>query len=493
MIALAIAILGHVLLTIAALPYMLQSTSAALTWFLIGLGVFGLGTAGFKPNISPLIAEQVANDKPRISFNSTTGEKVIIDPSQTIGRIYNWFYLFINVGALFGQILMSYAALYVGYWLAFLLPTLMFLLCPIVLWANKSNYRLTPPQGSILAPALHVMSFVIRPHLSWNLWTTVSKLRHTPHLWEAVKPSRIPQAKRPKWMTFDDKFVADLRQGLRACSVLAWMPLYMITYNQMNNNTTSQADTLRHKGIPPELVSNADPLSLVLLIPLCDLIIYPYLRKRGVRLTPIRKITLGFWVGALAMLYAALLQHYIYTYNPCGSYPSESITQPDGTSEECPPTDLSIFWQIPLYVLVAISEILASITSLEYAFTKAPKNMRSIILAIFMLLNAGANVIGEGFLWLAKDPLLVWNYGVMGTVAFVAGGLFFWCNKHDDDREDIGAEDFEMEGVEGKETGKGSRRSGDVGWYNVGEDSDDEDDALRDRHHQRLMNMDTGS
>jgi POT family proton-dependent oligopeptide transporter len=49
------------------------------------------------------------------------------------------------------------------------------------------------------------------------------------------------------------------------------------------------------------------------------------------------------------------------------------------------------------YILIAISEILASITGLEYAFTKAPKNMRSLVMAVFLFMTAISSAIGEAF------------------------------------------------------------------------------------------------
>lgn len=77
------------------------------------------------------------------------------------------------------------------------------------------------------------------------------------------------------------------------------------------------------------------------------------------------------------------------------------------------------------YILVAISEIFASITSLEYAFSKAPKNMRSLVMAVNLFMSAFAAALGEAFVYLAQDPLLVWNYGVAGVLSFV-GGIIFW-------------------------------------------------------------------
>ena len=49
------------------------------------------------------------------------------------------------------------------------------------------------------------------------------------------------------------------------------------------------------------------------------------------------------------------------------------------------------------YILIAISEIFASITGLEYAFTKAPKNMRSLVMSVFLFMSAFSSAIGEAF------------------------------------------------------------------------------------------------
>jgi POT family proton-dependent oligopeptide transporter len=61
------------------------------------------------------------------------------------------------------------------------------------------------------------------------------------------------------------------------------------------------------------------------------------------------------------------------------------------------PSDLSYPDRCGRYILVAFSEILTAITGLEYAFTKAPKNMRSLVMAVFLFTSAFAAVVGEAF------------------------------------------------------------------------------------------------
>ena len=46
-----------------------------------------------------------------------------------------------------------------------------------------------------------------------------------------------------------------------------------LTYNQLNNNLTSQAATMQTHGLPNDVLSNFDPMVLIILIPVCDLVV----------------------------------------------------------------------------------------------------------------------------------------------------------------------------------------------------------------------------
>lgn len=219
-----------------------------------------------------------------------------------------------------------------------------------------------------------------------------------------------------------------MKRGIKACGVFCWYPIYWLTYNQLNNNLTSQAATMSTHGVPNDVLSNLNPFALIILIPVCDLIVYPLLRRVGINFTALKKITLGFFTGAASMIWAAVLQHYIYKTNPCGylasSCPADQVSP------------LNVWIQTGAYVLIALSEILASITGLEYAFTKAPKNMRSLVMSVFLFMTALSSAIGEAFVSLSSDPLLVWNYGVMGVLAGVSGIAFWWSVRDLDRKED---------------------------------------------------------
>lgn len=421
-IAIAFSIVGHVLLVISAIPAVLTSGNA-IAPFILGVIVLGFGTGAFKANISPLIAEQYRQTKPRVVLDTKTGERVIMDPNITISRIFLYFYLFINVGSLTGQISMVYVEKYIGFWLAWLLPTIMFCFCPIVLWACKGKYHLSRPTGSVLIRAMKLLGFATKGKWSVNPVTTRKNFKND-RFWEDVKPSHLGSSK-PSWMQFDDAWVDQVARGLRACSCFTWIPLYWLSYNQMNNNLVSQANTMRLNGVPNDVITNLNPISLVIFIPIVDNFLYPALRKANIRFTPIKRIAFGFLLASLAMVSASVIQYFIYKVGPCGKYMN--------TCDE--KAEINVWVQAVPYVLVGFSEIFTSVTGLEFAFTKAPKNMRSLITSYWHFMNAFSNAIGQALVSLSEDPLLVWNYALVAILAFV-GGILFWLHQRSTDAKE---------------------------------------------------------
>ena len=97
--------------------------------------------------------------------------------------------------------------------------------------------------------------------------------------------------------------------------------------------------------------------------------------------------------------------------------------------------NISVWVQLLPYGLIGFSEIMASVTSLEYAFTKAPTNMRSTVQAIALFMSAISSALGQALVALAEDPLLVWNYGLVAVLGAL-GGVFFWLSNRKTDMEE---------------------------------------------------------
>ncbi|KAI5449286.1 hypothetical protein NCC49_005148 [Naganishia albida] len=423
-VANAIVLLGHILLVICAIPGIINK-DGIIGLFIVAIIIMGLGSGWFKSNVAPLIAEQVTRQKSVVEVRN--GKKVIVDPKLTAQRIFMYFYMFINIGSLAGQIGMVYAEKYVGFWLSYLLPTIVFLICPLVLILGRKRYVLTPPSGSVYPVAAKALREVSRGTLSLH-----PKRFFGNRNWDAIKPSQI-EGEKPTWMRWDDAWVDELKRAISACKVFTFYPIYWLAYNQMTGNLTSQAATMELNGVPNDIINNINPISLVIFIPIFDLVIYPFLRRKNIRFTPLRRITAGFFCATLAMIWACVTQVYIYRMSPCGDEANNCSDPITGNTFAAP---INVWSQVGSYALIGFSEIFASITILEYAYSKAPKNMRSIVQAIALLTNAIAAAIGEALVPLSDDPHLVWNYMTCALLAAIGGiGFFFTFRELDREEE----------------------------------------------------------
>lgn len=115
---------GLLILTLTSIPPAIQS-GAAFPGFIVSIVIIGLGTGGIKSNVSPLVGEQYRSRPAHIKVLKS-GERVIVTPQATYQRIFNMFYWGINIGSL-SAIATTELEKNVGFWAAYLLPTLMFM------------------------------------------------------------------------------------------------------------------------------------------------------------------------------------------------------------------------------------------------------------------------------------------------------------------------------------------------------------------------------
>jgi proton-dependent oligopeptide transporter, POT family len=153
------------------------------------------------------------------------------------------------------------------------------------------------------------------------------------------------------------------------------------------------------------------------------------LRKNNIRFSAVSRITVGFILVSLAMAWTALVQHMIYTSGPNYDYP----TKPCPSCQSF--NNISGAWQIPAYFLVAVSEIFASITGLEYAFTKAPASMKSVVMSLYLLTSAFGSALNSALLPVTVDPKLMWMYAALSIMSLGVGILFFLLFRNDEEKQ----------------------------------------------------------
>jgi proton-dependent oligopeptide transporter, POT family len=280
--------IGQLILVTTSIPQ--ASTPAHFAGLIVAMIVIGLGTGGIKSNVSALIVEQYSNTKRYIKVTKS-GERVIVDPTVTIQRMYTWFYWAINIGGL-SSLATTQLEANVGFWAAYLLPFCVFFVAIAVLILGRKKYVTRPPRGSVVLYAFKVLWIGLRN--GFNL--------------EAAKPSyqaTFGQKHKTHW---DDLFVDEIRRALVACRIFCFFPVYWVCYNQMLNNLISQAGEMDRHGIPNDFLQNIDPIALIVFIPIMDLVVYPGLRKLGIHFRPITRIFFGFMFASAAMAYSAIIQ-----------------------------------------------------------------------------------------------------------------------------------------------------------------------------------------
>jgi POT family proton-dependent oligopeptide transporter len=156
--------------------------------------------------------------------------------------------------------------------------------------------------------------------------------------------------------------------------VFSFIPIFWALYDQNGSEFVIQAGKmdLHFMGIEwlQEQIQVVNALLILILIPVFSFGIYPLLEHIGIRITALRKIGWGLIVLALTFVLVAWIQQQI----------DNGVT-------------LSIGWQLLAYVLLTVAEIFVSITGLEYAFSQAPKSMKSTIMAIFFFTVFLGNIL----------------------------------------------------------------------------------------------------
>jgi len=166
-------------------------------------------------------------------------------------------------------------------------------------------------------------------------------------------------------------------------------------------------------AVEPAQMQALNPILVMIFIPLFNYVVYPLLGLL-VELTPLRKMSIGLFITAASFASSAWIQE-----------------QLDAGRE------MSLAWQAMPYLILTISEIFVSVTAYEFAYTQAPRKLKSFIMSFFLLSisfgnlftalvnyfiqdDAGNNILeGAPYFWFFAATML-------GTaVLFIAVAYFY--------------------------------------------------------------------
>jgi len=272
---------------------------------LVGLGLISMGAGGIKPCVS-----------------SHLGDQFGLSNHHLLSKVFGWFYFSINLGAFAAMLIIPWLLDQYGASVAFAVPGVLMLLATIAFWTGRYRFVHIPATG---------VDFVK----------------------EVLSPF-------------------GLNIVFKLGSIYLFVAVFWALFEQTGSSWVLQAQKMDRViwgvEILPSQIQAANPLLIMLLVPLFSYLFYPIL-GRWFKLTALKKISLGLFITAGAFAIPALIQMQIDK----GLVPH-------------------IGWQLLAYLLLTAAEVMVSITCLEFSYTQAPKRMKSFVMALFFMSVALGNL-----------------------------------------------------------------------------------------------------
>lgn len=307
------------------------------TGLYIGLALIALGSGGIKPCVSAHVGDQ---------FDETTQE--------LLPKVFDLFYFSINFGSAFSFMLIPWVLPVWGPSVAFGIPGILMAIATFVFWMGRHYYVHVPPTGKTSEPSvLYVYARTMGAHLSGkgedNFWKTAKRdFGHT------------------------DADGAEALWGI--AKVFFFISVFWALFDQQGSTWVAQAQIMDQElwgfTVLPAQMQSLNPFMVMVLIPFFSLVVYPWLNKKGLKVTPLRKMGTGMLLAGVSFLSVGVLQNVLDSG-----------------------VHVHILWQSIPYLILTASEVMVSITGLEFAYTQAPRSKKSQVMSIYFLTVVFGNLL----------------------------------------------------------------------------------------------------
>ena len=348
-------------------------------FLLVGLGLIAVGSGGIKPCVSAHVGDQFGRSN-----------------AGLLPKVFGWFYLSINMGAFLSGLLTPFLleakripgtygeAIYpffiwiigeklpgdtiFGHHYAFGLPGILMAVATLLFWMGRREFTHVQPVGKAYFRQL----------------VNQDNLRSLAKLWLIFSFIIL------FWALFDQVgtlWQVQCRQ--LDCVLPAWVPMFG-----------------GYELLPAQVSAVFNPLFILLLVPLFSRLIYP-LTEHFFKLTSLRKMGIGLWLMVLAFVLVSGIQELVEMGRV-----------------------VHVGWQVFACLILTASEVMVSITCLEFAYTQAPKAMKSLVMALFLLTVSLGNYLTSGVKFLLADEqgasrLEVSNEFWFWTLLMTAGATLY--------------------------------------------------------------------
>jgi len=416
---------GHGVL---ALSDLFPSTDAKLWCLYAGLGLIAFGSGGIKPCVSAFMGDQFKPEHSHLMRKAYAAFYFSINFGSFFSFIViPWIAskpapaLAADTGFLDRALWQLKNAGFTGYSWAFAVPGILMALATLIFWLGTKHYVRKPPTRetrtagffsvfltakrnlgdagaglrtaaqvsmltSVVLPAIIMIGMVFVAFQSkvsgfvkfigwgsvacvgiWYLLVLVASFMDRVELpdgfWKGAKAK------------FNDSEISAARSIAPILAVFAFVPAFWALFDQSNSTWVLQGDkmlpfTILGWKIGAEQMQSLNPLLVMILVPVLTWWLYPMSESVGFKVTPLRRMSIGFFLTAFSYVIVGWLQQRL----------------------EAKET-LSLAWQAVPYIILTAAEVLVSTTGLEFAYTQAAPSMKSTIMSFWLLTVTIGNLL----------------------------------------------------------------------------------------------------
>ncbi|KAJ4882793.1 Protein NRT1/ PTR FAMILY 5.8 [Raphanus sativus] len=384
---------GLVGLTLTAYAGSRSTTKTISLYFLYtSLSLVALGLGVLNPSLQAFGADQLDHDLDHDHNHEQSSEKTEVK-SDRKSRFFQWWYFGVCAGSLLGVTVMAYIQDTFGWVLGFAIPTgsmllLIFLFlcgCGVYVYADPGSDPKSKPFQTILDTIKGAVTRRSKITLENNhdLNALELQLQGKPLCncsnTEATSTATTKSLADNESSKTGSSGLQTVKLLLRLLPIWTMLLMFAVIFQQPATFFTKQGMAMKRNigpnfKIPPATLQSTITLSIILLMPLYDKVLIPMAKKiskneKGI--TVMTRMGIGMFLSIIAIVIAALVERKRLKIS------KEIKTSPNTTEP------LSIFWLLPQYILLGISDIFTVVGMQEFFYSEVPVRMRTMGFALY--------------------------------------------------------------------------------------------------------------
>ncbi|CAK8533614.1 unnamed protein product [Lathyrus sativus] len=379
-------VMGLAALTTTALARSWHHKNRTMSSSFLSLSLYliSLGQGGYNPSLQAFGADQLGEEDLPCSTDDTSSNKKAL--------FFQWWYFGVCAGSLMGVTFMSYIQDTFGWVLGFAIPAISMLLSILIFSGGSSiySYKKQDDDDDGLQDKKPFM----------NMFQTIKASALKCFHCEISLPNdksegvELELQERPlcrensesiKVMNKDSKIsmclLPNVKVVIKLLPIWAMLLMFAVIFQQPATFFTKQGMTMKRNigknfKIPPATLQSAITLSIILLMPLYDRVFIPFAQlitrqEKGINM--MQRMGIGMVLSIIAMVIAALVEMKRLAIG--------RQMRSEGLQLEIVP--ISIFWLLPQYILLGVSDIFTVVGMQEFFYGEVPKNMRTVGIALY--------------------------------------------------------------------------------------------------------------